>query len=110
MLLLTALTFGFYLSYWISCVLRECANYTGQRDLNARTELALMLIIPFYTVYLAVNRVPDLVRRVQAQAGMDERAPQLTGALFWNPFLIFTLPLVCMSMQDTLNQVWINAT
>jgi GYF domain 2 len=110
MLVLTGLTFGFYLPYWIVRVLEECAAYTGQRDIQPRLELSLMLVIPFYTFYLAVYRVPEMVWRVQTLAGMDERGVAMAPGVYLNPFLVLTLPILCMKLQDTLNQVWIAST
>jgi GYF domain 2 len=108
-LALTWITLGYYLSYWIAQVLREGAAYTGQPDVQSRRELSLMLVIPFYSVYLAIYRVPEMVRRVQAQAGVSEEpGPPPTGMLL-NPCLFLALPVLCMRQQEALNQVWISA-
>jgi GYF domain 2 len=108
-LALTYLTFGFYLPYWIATVLRECAAYTGQREVQSRTEMCLMLIVPFYSVYLALYRVPRMVRNVQVQAGVVEEPLPVPISLVLSPFILFVLPIVCMNQQDALNQVWTSA-
>jgi len=108
-LALTYLTLGFYLPYWIATVLRECAAYTGQRDVQSRTEMCLMLIVPFYSVYLALYRLPRMVRNVQVQAGVVEEPLPVPISLVLSPFILFVLPIVCMNQQDALNQVWTSA-
>jgi GYF domain 2/Domain of unknown function (DUF4234) len=108
-LALTYLTLGFYLPYWIAKVMRECAAYTGQRAVPSRTEMCLMLIVPFYSVYLALYRVPRMVRNVQVQAGVVEEPLPVPISLVLSPFILFVLPLVCMNQQDALNQVWTSA-
>jgi hypothetical protein len=112
-LVLSYLTLGFYLCWWISQALKECAGYTERRDIQPRTELSLMLIFPLYAVYLAVYRLPRLVREVQKRANLPD-TPEAPGPglelFFFAPCLIVGVPLLCMVQQDQLNQVWINAT
>jgi hypothetical protein len=104
-LILGFLTLGFYTRYWVSKALQECANYLGRRDINSRTELCLMLCLPFYSVYLAVYRLPQLVQEVQAQVGQPQ-VPSLIPAILANPLLFLSLPIVCMIQQGQLNACW----
>lgn len=106
-LLLSYLTLGFYLFYWISKVMQECAIYTERKDIQSRIELSLMLIFPLYAVYLAVYRVPELVRQARARAGLPEEGGPGPAVFFLAPFLIVGIPILCMVQQDTLNQVWL---
>jgi hypothetical protein len=104
-MILGFLTLGFYTRYWISKVLQECAQYLGRRDINSRTELCLMLCLPFYSVYLAVYRLPELVQEVRAQVGLPPMPP-LVPAILANPLLFLSLPIVCMIQQAQLNACW----
>ncbi len=108
-LLLAYLTAGCYFCYWVYAVLRECSAYTGRRDFNPRTELTLMLLVPLYAVYVAVFRLPDLIRRTQALAGIPESTAAAHTYLFLNPCMCCGLPLLGMMYQDALNQVWFTA-
>jgi hypothetical protein len=106
--LLSYLTFGFYNLYWIYKVMGECAAYTGRKDINARVELALMLIFPFYAVYLAVFRLPEMIRAAQQQAKLSE----LSGGqayVFLLPCMYPALPFLSMTQQDALNDLWFRA-
>ncbi len=105
-LVLSYLTFGFYLFYWISQVLQECADYTERKEVRSRIELNLMLIFPLYAVYLAIYRVPDLVRQARSRAGLPDTAGPGPAVFFLAPFLIVGIPILCMIQQDALNQVW----
>jgi len=105
-LLLCYLTLGFYLLYWISRVLQECAGYTERRDIRPRIELNLMLIFPLYAIYLAVYRLPALVREVQTRAGLPESLYPGPAVFFLAPWFIVGIPILCMIHQDALNQVW----
>ena len=91
-------------------VLQECQAYTGRTDFNPRVELSLMLIFPPYAVYLAVFRLPDLIRRAQELAGVAESPSLRTAPLFVNPLLYLALPFLGMIYQDALNQTWLSAT
>ncbi len=105
-LLLCYLTLGFYLYYWIAQVMQECADFTEQKNIQSRTELCLMLIFPLYAVYLAVHRLPILVRQVQSKAGLPESPGPGPAVFFLAPCLIVGIPILCMIHQDALNQVW----
>jgi hypothetical protein len=108
-LLLAYLTLGYSFAVWIYRVIQECQAYTGRTDFNARVELSLMLIFPPYAVYLAVFRLPDLIRRTQEAAGVAESPALKTAPLFINPLLYLALPFLGMIYQDALNQTWLNA-
>jgi hypothetical protein len=108
-LLMTYLTLGFYFCYWVYAALRECAAYGGRRDVNPRAELSLMLACPPYAVYVAVFRLPELIRRCQALAGVSETTSLRHSYVFLNPFIFPALPFLGMAYQDSLNQVWLGA-
>jgi hypothetical protein len=108
-LLLAYLTLGYSFAVWIYRVIQECQTYTGCTDFNARVELSLMLIFPPYTIYLAVFRLPDLIRQTQETAGVAESPALKTAPLFVNPLLYLALPFLGMMYQDALNQTWLNA-
>ncbi len=108
-LMLCYLTLGFYLLYWISRLLQECAGYAERKDVRPRLELNLMLICPPYAIYLAVSRLPPLVREVQARAGLPESPAPGPAVFFLAPLLILGVPILCMIHQDNLNQVWVKA-
>jgi hypothetical protein len=108
-LLLSYLTLGIYFYYWFYCILRECADYSGRRDFNARVELALMLLLPPYAVYVAVFRLPEVVRTVQRLAGVPESTALNYSFLFLIPCMFPALPMLAMMCQDALNQVWFAA-
>jgi hypothetical protein len=64
-----------------------------------------MLCLPFYSVYLVVYRLPELVQEVRAQAGLPPMPP-LVPAVLANPLLFLSLPIVCMIQQAQLNACW----
>jgi hypothetical protein len=108
-LLMTYLTLGYYFYYWVYVVMRECSAYTGRQDFNHRTEFALMLINPLYAIYVAVFRLPDLIKRTQATAGIPESSAIGHTHVFLNPCMFCGLPFLAMLYQDALNQVWFTA-
>lgn len=108
-LMLSYLTFGIYFVYWIYRALRECNEYAGRKDFNARTELTLMLLVPPYAIYITVFQLPDLIRRTQALAGVPETPGLRQAVLFLNPCLLGGLPLLGMFYQEALNQIWFSA-
>jgi len=109
MLLLSILTLGYYFYYWVYRATKECSAYTDRRDFNPRTEVALMLIVPFYALYVAVYRLPDLVKRAQELAGVPESNALAHTWVYLNPFMLWPLPYLAMITQDALNQVWLSA-
>jgi hypothetical protein len=108
-LMLAYLTLGYYFYYWVYAVMRECSDYTGRKDFNPRTELSLMLIFPPYAIYMAVFRLPDMIRRAQAQANIPESATVGATLIFLNPCMACGLPFLGMMYQDALNQIWFSA-
>jgi hypothetical protein len=108
-LILAYLTLGLSFSVWIYRAIQECQAYTGRGDFNPRVELSLMLIFPPYAIYLAVFRLPDLIRQTQEAAGVAESPALKNAALFINPLLYLALPFLGMIYQDALNQTWLNA-
>jgi hypothetical protein len=108
-LLLAYLTFGYSFYVWIYRVIQECQAFTGRSDFNARVELSLMLIFPPYAIYLAVIRLPDLIKRTQEMAGVPEAPALQLAPRFINPLLFLALPYLGMIYQDALNQTWMNA-
>jgi hypothetical protein len=108
-LLLTYLTAGYYFYYWVYAVMRECSDYTGRKDFNARTEFSLMLLFPPYAIYVAVFKLPDMIRRAQGLAGIPESGMMGTVAVFLNPCMVCGLPFLGMLYQDALNHIWFSA-
>jgi hypothetical protein len=108
-LLLAYLTAGYYFYYWVYVAMRECSDYTGRKDFNPRTELSLMLLFPLYAIYVAVFRLPDMIRRTQSTAGIPESVAVGHAHVFLNPCLCPGLPFLGMVYQDALNQVWFTA-
>jgi hypothetical protein len=108
-LVLGYLTFGYYFFYWTYKVMRECSDYTGRQDFNPRVELTLMLLFPFYSVYVAVFRLPEMIRTVQALAKVPESTAVNHSYIFLNPCLLCAMPFLGMVYQDALNQVWFSA-
>lgn len=108
-LLLSYLTFGFYFYYWAYRAMVECVAYTGRRECNPRTELAIMLIFPLYAIYIVGFRLPELIRAAQATAKLPESPAVNHSYLFFNPCLLPGLPFLSMAQQDALNQVWFHA-
>lgn len=108
-LVLSYLTLGIYFLFWTARALRECSAYSGNKDMNPRTELSLMLIFPPYAAYLAVFVLPELIRRAQALAGAPEAAALRPAVLFLNPFLFLVLPFLAAIEQEILNQVWLTS-
>jgi hypothetical protein len=109
MLLLSLLTLGYYFYYWVYVASKECCEYTDRRDFNPRTETALMLIIPFYSLYVAVYRLPELVKRTQELAGVPTSSALTHTWIYLLPLMLFPLPFLAMLYQDALNQVWLSA-
>lgn len=107
-LVLTTLTFGLYFPFWLNAILRECGAYAGKKW-GSRAELTLMLIFPFYMVFVAVFRVPTRIREVQQLAKMSEASALTPPLIFLNPCMIVGLPFLGMMYQDALNQVWASA-
>jgi hypothetical protein len=103
------LTGGYYFYYWVYAAMRECCAYTGRQDFNPRTELSLMLLFPLYAIYVAVFRLPGMIRRTQTLAGIPESAAVGFVHAFLNPCLCCGLPFLAMVYQDALNQVWCTA-
>jgi hypothetical protein len=108
-LILGYLTLGYYFFYWVYSVMRECSDYTGRKDFNPRVELALMLIFPLYSVYVAVFRLPEMIRSVQATAKVPESTAVNHSYIFLNPCMLCAMPYLGMVYQDALNQVWFSA-
>ena len=108
-LLLSYLTLGFYFYYWLYRALGECNEYLGRKDVSLRAELSLMLIFPPYALYVAVFVLPELIRKAQTLAGIPETPGLRIAVFFLNPILLFTLPVLGMICQDTLNQIWLTA-
>jgi hypothetical protein len=108
-LLLTYLSLGLYFPYWVYRVLLECSAYSARADVNARNELSLMLLFPPYTIYLAVCRLPEVVRGTQALAGVPETVAVTPGYFFLNPLMLLAIPFLALAYQDALNQVWLSA-
>ncbi len=106
-MLLAYLTLGFSFYFWVANVLRECGEYTGRRDFHPRTELTLMLLFPPYAIYVAVFRLPILLRATLAQANVPEPVGLNSAVVFLNPLLFPVLPLLAMLYQDALNQAWL---
>jgi hypothetical protein len=105
-ILLGYLTLGYYTSYWISRALQECADYTSRKDIDSRTELALMLIFPPYALFVAAFRLPELIRAAQLQAQQPEASVLTHAPLFLSPFLALGLPFLTAAYQDVLNRIW----
>jgi hypothetical protein len=106
-LVLSYLTGGIYFSYWTFRVSQECGAYTGGKTQAPPSELALMLLCPPYAGFVALFRLPELVRRTQTTAGSPEATALVYAPLFFNPcLLILFFPLLAMLLQDALNQVW----
>lgn len=108
-LLLSYLTLGFYFYYWIYQAMLECCAYTGRQDVSPRSELALMLVFPPYSVYVVIFRLPELIRAVQQQAKVSESTAVNHAYVFLNPCMFLGLPFLSMIQQDALNQVWFQA-
>src|SRR5262245_26426475 len=108
-LVLTFLTLGIYLPFWASRAIRECRDYTGRKDVAPRNELTLMLILPPYTIFVLLFRVPELIREVRQQAKLTESPAGTPTYLFLNPFFLPGLPILAMLQQDALNQAWLQA-
>lgn len=108
-MLLSYLTLGVYFAYWTYSVLRECEEYSGRKEFNPRSELALMLLFPPYIVFVAGFLLADRIRRAQATAGVPETPGLRQGMFFLNPLFFFALPYLGMVYQEALNQLWLNA-
>jgi hypothetical protein len=108
-LVLSYLTCGLYFSYWTYRAMQDCSVYTGGKPYGSRAELTLMLLFPAYAAYVALFRLPDLVKRTQAAAGVPESGALNHAPLFLNPCLFCAFPFLAMILQDALNQVWFTA-
>ncbi len=108
-LLLSYLTLGIYFPFWAYRLMRECAAYTDRADAAPPSELPLMLICPPYAVYVAVVRLPALIRAAQQQAKLAESPAVNQAHLFLNVLLLPALPFLAMIEQDAVNQVWLQA-
>jgi hypothetical protein len=107
-MMLSYITFGFYGVYRNYKIMKECLQYLGRSDLNPRIELTLMLCIPLYSIYVQVFRLPELIRAVQSKAKLPESSG-LFGYLFVIPFMLPMLPVLSMTQQESMNQIWIEA-
>jgi GYF domain 2/Domain of unknown function (DUF4234) len=107
--ILSVLTLGLYYYYWVYKTLQECAGYTGRKDITARTDLALMLVLPPWAIYVSAFRLPDLIRAAQVQAKQPEAGALSVAPFFIIPCLAPGLPFLAMAYQDALNQVWVSA-
>jgi hypothetical protein len=108
-LMMTYLTAGYYFYWWIYRVMQECSAYTGREDVKPRIELCLMLIFPLYALYVAVFRLPEMIKRAQGLAGIPESTAVGHSYVFLNPCMFCALPFLGMLYQDALNQVWFTA-
>lgn len=110
-LVLSLLTLGYYFYYWAYVVIQECNGYTDRKDYNPRTEVSLMLIVPFYSLFVGVYRLPELIKRAQAQAGVKDSPTLQNTWIYLIPFAgFFTLSFASMVYQEALNQVWSTAS
>lgn len=108
--ILSVLTFGIYYYYWIYKTLQECAAYTGRKDITARIDLALMLVLPPWAIYVSTFRLPEMIRAAQVQANQPEAGALSVAPFFVIPCLAPALPFLAMAYQDALNQVWVSAS
>ena len=108
--LLSMLTLGLYYYYWVYRTIQECAAFTGRKDIKARIDLALMLVLPPYAVYVSAFRLPEMIRAVQVQAKQPEAGALAVAPFFIIPCLAPALPFLAMAYQDALNQVWISGS
>ena len=108
--LLSMLTLGLYYYYWVYKTLQECAAYTGRKDVAARTDLTLMLVLPPYAIYISAFRLPEMIRAAQAQAKQPEAGVLAVAPFFIIPCLAPGLPFLAMAYQDALNQVWVSGS
>jgi hypothetical protein len=107
--ILSVLTLGLYYYYWVYKTLQECAAYTGRKDITARIDLALMLVLPPWAVYVSAFRLPEMIRAAQVQAKQPEAGALSVAPFFIIPCLAPGLPFLAMAYQDALNQVWVSA-
>ncbi len=108
--LFSLITFGFYYKYWVYKTIQECAAFTGRKDINARIELSLMLVLPLYTNYVSAFRLPEMIRAVQVQAKQPEAGALAVAPFFIIPCFAPALPFLAMAYQDALNQVWVSGS
>ena len=108
-LLFSYLTGGFYFAYWTYRIMHECSVYSGGRDYESRSELTLMLLVPGYAIYVALFRLPDLVKGARKTAGAPEWGALSAAATFIFPCMWPWMPFLAMLYQDALNQVWFTA-
>lgn len=108
-LILTYVTLGIYHYFWVYRVLDECRAFTGRKETNPRTEVALMLIFPPYGLYVTIFRLPELIRAAQALAKVPESNAVNFSFVFLNPCLLPFYPLLTMLEQESLNQVWLQS-
>jgi hypothetical protein len=107
-LVLSYLTLA-YLYYWVYAVLRECQAYLGRRDLSPRIDVTLAVLCPLYLPYLLAIKLPAQLRKVQQKARVPESGSLAAAPWFLNPCLWIGLPVLAMSHQDSLNEVWLTA-
>jgi hypothetical protein len=108
-LILSYLTLGIYFCFWASRAMDECRAYTGRKDADPRSDLALMLIFPPYLLFVAAVRLPEMIRAAQAAAKVPESAAVNNAYFFLIPCFFPALPLLGMAQQEALNQVWSQA-
>ena len=108
--ILSSITLGLYYYYWVYKTIQDCAAYTGRKDIKARIDLALMLVVPPYAIYVSAFRLPEMIRAVQVQAKQPEAGALAIAPFFIIPCLAPGLPLLAMAYQDALNQVWVSGS
>jgi GYF domain 2/Domain of unknown function (DUF4234) len=108
--ILSVLTLGLYYYYWVYKTIQECAAFTGRKDITARIDLALMLILPPWAIYVSAFRLPEMIRAAQAQAKQPEAGALAVAPFFIIPCLAPALPFLAMAFQDALNQVWVSSS
>ena len=89
---LTFITFGLYITYWYFKVAGEVNAFLGEEKMNAIKLLGLSSITcGLYGLYWNFSVGPQIIKDIQAKAGLPVNAPFFVGP--WQ-------------FQSALNKVW----
>jgi hypothetical protein len=78
--ILTFVTLGFYISYWYFKVAKEVNAFLGEEKMNPiKMYLLSVVTCGLYMIYWQWSAGPDIIKQIQAKAGLPLNPPFYAG-------------------------------